>query len=122
MAPEFFPQRVLASEERSGDYVRASMCALRGKGQIRARPAQSVAASPLNGTNQGTKDKPLSLCIQRPGEKCGLIEAQQKTITKTVSETLDHRIGGRYKRRSMMKSLVTAITWRGDCQGITVTV
>ena len=40
----------------------------------------------------------------------GLIEAQQKTITKTVSETLDHRIGGRYKRRSMMKSLVTAIT------------
>ena len=33
MAQEFFPQRVLASEERSGHYVRASMCVLRGKGQ-----------------------------------------------------------------------------------------
>ena len=61
MAPEFFPQRVLASEERSGHYGRASMCALRGKGQARARPAQSVAASPLNGANQWSEDKPLSL-------------------------------------------------------------
>ena len=51
MAQEFFPQRVLASEGRSGDYVRASMCALRGKGQARARPAQSVPASPVNGAN-----------------------------------------------------------------------
>ena len=59
LAQEFSPQRVLASEERSGDYVRASMCALRGKGQARARPAQSVAASPLNGANQGSEDKPL---------------------------------------------------------------
>ena len=31
MAPEFFPQRVLASEERSGHYGRASMCALTGE-------------------------------------------------------------------------------------------
>ena len=31
MAQEFSPQRVLASEERSGHYGRASMCALRGK-------------------------------------------------------------------------------------------
>ena len=31
MAQEFSPQRVLASEERSGDYVRrGSMCALKG--------------------------------------------------------------------------------------------
>ena len=59
MAQEFSPQRVLASEEHSGDYVRASMCALRGKGQARARPAQSVVASPSNSTNQGTEDKPL---------------------------------------------------------------
>ena len=73
MAQEFFPQRVLASEERSGHYVRGSMCALREKGQARARPAPSVAAIPSNGANQGTEDKPLSLCIQRPGEKCGLV-------------------------------------------------
>ena len=59
MAPEFSPQCVLASEGRSGDYVRASMCALRGKGQARARPAQSVVAGPLNGTNQGAENKPL---------------------------------------------------------------
>ena len=32
MAQEFFPQRVLVSEERSGHYGRGSMCALRGKG------------------------------------------------------------------------------------------
>ena len=42
LAQAFSPQRVLASEERSGHYGRASMCALRGKGQARARPAQSV--------------------------------------------------------------------------------
>ena len=33
MAQEFSPQRVLGSEERSGHYGRASMYALRGKGQ-----------------------------------------------------------------------------------------
>ena len=59
VAQEFFPQRVLASEERSGDYVRASMCALRGKGQARARPAPSVVASPSNSANQGSEDKLL---------------------------------------------------------------
>ena len=57
MAQEFFPQRVLATEGRSGHYVRGSMCALRGKGQARARPAQSVLASPLNKANQGTEEK-----------------------------------------------------------------
>ncbi len=36
------PQRVLGSEERSGHYGRASMDALRGKGQARARPAPCV--------------------------------------------------------------------------------
>ena len=39
MAQEFFPQRVLASEERSGHYGRASMDALRGKGQARGAPS-----------------------------------------------------------------------------------
>ena len=33
--------------------------ARRGKGQARACPAQSVAASPLNSANQDTEDKPL---------------------------------------------------------------
>ena len=55
MAQAFFPQRVLASEERSGHYVRGSMWALRGKGQASARPAPSVPTSPLNGANQGTE-------------------------------------------------------------------
>ena len=59
MAPEFSSQRVLASEGRSGDTIRASMCALRGKGQARARPALSVVAGPLNSTNQGAENKPL---------------------------------------------------------------
>ena len=59
MAQEFFSQRVLASEERSGFYGRGSMRALRGKGQTRTRPAPSVAASPLNGGNQRTEDKLL---------------------------------------------------------------
>ena len=42
MAQDFCLQRVLASEERSGHYGRGSMCALKGKRQARARPAQSV--------------------------------------------------------------------------------
>ena len=38
MVQEFSPQRVLASEERSGDYVRGSLCALRGKAKpVRAQ-------------------------------------------------------------------------------------
>ena len=57
MAQECFPQRVLVSEERAGHYVRASMCALRGKGQARTCPAPSVSAGPLIGPNQGTEDK-----------------------------------------------------------------
>ncbi len=52
MAQAFFPQRVLGSEERSGHYGRASMDALRGKGQARARPAPSVTARHPNGTNK----------------------------------------------------------------------
>ena len=63
MAQAFFPQRVLVSEERSGHYVRASMCALRGKGQARARPAPSVPVSPLNGANQGFEDKLLLIMV-----------------------------------------------------------
>ena len=51
MAPDVFLQRVLASEERSGHYVRGSMCALKGKRQARARPAPSVPARPQNRTH-----------------------------------------------------------------------
>ena len=72
MAQEFFPQRVLASKERSGHYVRASMCALRGKGQARARPAPCVTARHHNRTNKLLKINPLSSFIGRPGEKWGL--------------------------------------------------
>ena len=57
MAQEFFPQRVLASEERSGHYGRASMCALRGKGQARARPAPCVTARHHNRTDKLLKNK-----------------------------------------------------------------
>ena len=39
MAQDFLLQRVLATEERSRNYVRGSMCALKGKRQARARPA-----------------------------------------------------------------------------------
>ena len=61
MAPEFFPQRVLASEERSGDYGRASMGALRGKGQARARPVCTQKTP--NKAPQDVKDKHFStLC------------------------------------------------------------
>ena len=38
MAQDFRFQRVLVTEERSGHYVRGSMCALKGKRQARARP------------------------------------------------------------------------------------
>ena len=51
MAQEFSPQRVLVTEERSGHYGRGSTCALRGKGQARARPAPSVPTSPLHKAN-----------------------------------------------------------------------
>ena len=63
MAQEFFPQRVLASEERSRNYGRGSMCALRGKGPARARPAPSVPASPYHGANQSTEDKLLFIMV-----------------------------------------------------------
>ena len=72
MAQEFFPQRVLASEERSGFYGRASLCALREKGQARARPAQCVTARHHNWTNKLLKINRLASWFQRPGEKCGL--------------------------------------------------
>ena len=72
MAAEFFPQRVLASEERSGFYGRASMCALRGKGQARARPAQSVARRLQSKRRKMLKTSAFRHYAQRPGEKCGL--------------------------------------------------
>ncbi len=61
MAQEFFPQRVLASEERNGHYGRPSMDALRGKGQVKARPAQSVTARHHKRTNKLLKINGLSL-------------------------------------------------------------
>ena len=60
MAQAFFPQRVLASEERSGHYGRASMDALRGKGQARARPAPCVTAGHPNRPNKVSKIKAVS--------------------------------------------------------------
>ena len=45
MAQDFFLQRVLATEERSGFYGRGSMCALEEKRQARACPAPSVFAA-----------------------------------------------------------------------------
>ena len=71
MAQEFFPQRVLGSEERSGDYVRASMCALREKGQARARPAQSVPRRLQTKRRKMLKTSTFRHYAQRPGEKCG---------------------------------------------------
>ena len=47
MAQELFPQRVLATEERSGFYGRGSMCALKGKRPARACPAPSVTPKPF---------------------------------------------------------------------------
>ena len=61
MAQEFSPQCVLESKERSGHYGRASMWALRGKGQARARPAQCVTARHHNRTNKLLKIVGLSL-------------------------------------------------------------
>ena len=46
MAQDFFLQRVLATEERSGFYGRGSMCALEEKRPARACPAQSVCIAP----------------------------------------------------------------------------
>jgi hypothetical protein len=47
MAQNFSLQRVLATEERSGHFARGSMCALKGKRQAKACPAQSVTRKPL---------------------------------------------------------------------------
>ena len=76
MAQEFYPQRVLASEGRSGDYVRASMCALRGKGQARARPAPSVPRRLQTKRPKMLKTSTFRHFAQRPGEKCGLADCE----------------------------------------------
>ncbi len=60
MAQAFFPQRVLVSEERSGHYGRASMDAMREKGQARARPAPCVTARRTNQTDAVLKIDGLS--------------------------------------------------------------
>ena len=52
MAPDFVLQRVLATEERSRNYVRGSMCTLKGKRQSRAHPAQCIHASLENRSNK----------------------------------------------------------------------
>ena len=55
MAQDFSLQRVLVTEERSGHYGRGSMCALEGKRQARACPAQSDCFAPLKKTNNVLK-------------------------------------------------------------------
>ena len=59
MAQESLRQRVLASEEHSGHYGRASMGALRGKGQAWARSTQPVPTTPSIGTDQHAEDQVL---------------------------------------------------------------
>ena len=71
MAQEFFPQCVLASEERSGFYGRASMCALRGKGQARARPAPSVLACPHKKSNKVLKINAFHTASSDPVRNAG---------------------------------------------------
>ena len=56
MAQDFFLQRVLATEERSGYYGRGSMCALEEKRQARACPAPSCFACPCNRTENLLKE------------------------------------------------------------------
>ena len=46
MAPDVFLQRVLASEERSGHYVRGSMCALIGKKTSQSTPSALCSRAP----------------------------------------------------------------------------
>ena len=60
MAQDFSLQGVLGSEERSGLYGRASLCALEGKRQARACPAQSVWLAPLRKTDNLLKINSLS--------------------------------------------------------------
>ena len=61
MAPDFVLQRVLATEERSRNYVRGSMCTLKGKRQSRAHPAQCIHASLENRSNKLLKINHLGL-------------------------------------------------------------
>ena len=74
MVPDFSLQRVLATEERSRYYAQGSMCALKGKRQARVRPAPWVTANCPNSTNNFLITEGFSECIQRPGEKCGLVK------------------------------------------------
>ena len=46
MAQDFFLQRVLATEDRSGHYVRGSMCALRGKKTSQGAPSTVCTRKP----------------------------------------------------------------------------
>ncbi len=65
MAQEFFPQRVLASEERSGFYGR-------GEKDKPERAQRRLYVHALIRKPIRTENKCLSYCIQRSGEKCGL--------------------------------------------------
>ncbi len=55
MAQDFFLQRVLATEVRSGFYGRGSMCVLQEKDQPGHAQRRLLHASPLHGANQSTE-------------------------------------------------------------------
>ena len=61
MAQEYSLERVLGSEERSCRDGRASMNALKGKGQAKPRPAQCVTARRPNRPNKLLKINRFSL-------------------------------------------------------------
>ena len=55
MEPDFFLQRMLATEERNGFYGRGSLCALEAKRPARACPAPSVCLATPKRTHNGLK-------------------------------------------------------------------
>ena len=57
------------------------MCALRGKGQARARQRILNPHAPKMGPINLLKTNYFLSCIQRPGEKCGLEVDSSKKIT-----------------------------------------
>ena len=116
MAQEFFPQRVLASEERSGHYVRASMCALRGKGQARARPAPSLLACPHKKANNVLKIHPFHNSSSDPVRNTGLPTADAvggRLLDRSSPE--EHRFHGMERTTPAFASLGHP-SKEGECQ------
>ena len=72
MAQEFFPQRVLGSEERSGDYGSSEHVRAEGKRTSQSAPS-TVCNRKASQSNQQVAENNASFTMfQRPGEKCGL--------------------------------------------------